>query len=67
MSTTIRVSDETKSLLARLKREDETFDELLERLARGGEGMNPGSWSDEKAEAARDRLKESRESFERQR
>jgi len=67
MSTTIRVSDETKRLLARLKREDETFDELLERLARDGEQMNPGVWNEEKADAARERLKESRESFERQR
>jgi predicted CopG family antitoxin len=67
MSTTIRVSDETKRLLARLKREDETFDELLERLARDGEGMDPGVWSDETADAARERLKESRESFERSR
>ena len=67
MSTTIRVSDKTKKLLARLKREDETFDELLSRLARDGEQMNPGVWSDEKADAARDRLNESRESFDRQR
>lgn len=63
MSTTIRVSDETKELLTRLKREDETFDELLARIARQGEQMNPGVWSDKQAEAARERLKESRESF----
>ena len=30
MSTSIRVPDETKAKLDRLKREDESFDELLE-------------------------------------
>ena len=32
MSSTIRVSEETKRLLEELKRDDETFDELLKRL-----------------------------------
>jgi len=35
MTTTIRVSDETKDRLERLKREGESFDELLDRLSRG--------------------------------
>lgn len=34
MSTSIRVSDETKSMLAVLKEDDETWDEFLVRLAR---------------------------------
>jgi predicted CopG family antitoxin len=34
MSTTIRVSDETKSKLAVLKNDDESWDEFLNRLAR---------------------------------
>ncbi|MUV90204.1 hypothetical protein GJ629_10150 [Halapricum sp. CBA1109] len=34
MTTTIRVSDDTKARLERLKRDDETFDELLARLSR---------------------------------
>jgi predicted CopG family antitoxin len=67
MSTTIRVSEDTKKLLERLKREDETFDELLARIARESNTMNPGAWSSEKADAARERLKKSKESFERNR
>jgi predicted CopG family antitoxin len=34
MSTTIRISDETKSRLRVLKRDDESWDEFLNRLAR---------------------------------
>lgn len=34
MTTTIRVSDDIKDRLERLKRDDETFDELLDRLSR---------------------------------
>jgi predicted CopG family antitoxin len=34
MSTTIRVSDETKSMLSVLKEDDESWDEFLNRLAR---------------------------------
>lgn len=34
MSTSIRISDETKRKLEAIKRDDETFDELLDRLAR---------------------------------
>jgi predicted CopG family antitoxin len=36
MSTSIRVSDDTKRMLGCLKRDDEPFDELLERLAKSG-------------------------------
>jgi len=35
MTTTIRVSDEIKDRLKRLKREGESYDELLDRLTRG--------------------------------
>jgi predicted CopG family antitoxin len=34
MSTTIRVSDDTKSMLSVLKEDDESWDEFLNRLAR---------------------------------
>lgn len=34
MSTTIRISDETKSKLSVLKNDDESWDEFLNRLAR---------------------------------
>jgi predicted CopG family antitoxin len=33
MSTSIRISEETKQKLEAVKRDDETFDELLDRLA----------------------------------
>lgn len=65
MSTSIRVSDDTKRLLERLKREDETFDELLERLAQSEEPIDIGAWSEEEADRARASVKRSRESFER--
>lgn len=65
MSTSIRVSNDTKEILERLKREDETFDELLERLAQSEQPINIGAWSEEKADRAREAVKRSRESFER--
>ena len=66
MSTSIRVSDETKAKLARLKREDESWDELLDRLASEESSMNPGVWEGTgKAEPAREAVRRSRESFER--
>lgn len=63
MSTTIRVSDETKDRLRTLKREDETFDELLCRLASDEEPIRVGAWSEEEAERAREAVRRSRESF----
>jgi len=61
MGTTIRVSDDTKNLLDRLKREDETFDEVVARLARESDSMNPGVWDEAQADAAREVLERSRE------
>ena len=65
MSTSIRVTDDTKAMLESLKREDETFDELLERLAQSEKPINIGAWSEEEANRAREAVKRSRESFER--
>jgi len=65
MSTSIRVTDETKDKLARLKRENETWDEFLSRLADEEDPINVGSWSDDEAERAREAVKRSRESFDR--
>ena len=65
MSTSIRVTDDTKAMLESLKREDETFDELLERLAQSEKPINIGAWSEEEAGRAREAVKRSRESFER--
>jgi predicted CopG family antitoxin len=63
MSTSIRVSDDTKAMLERLKREDETFDDLLERLALSEKPIEIGAWSKEEADQAREAVKRSRESF----
>lgn len=63
MSTSIRVSDETKELLERVKRDDETFDELLRRLAGDEQPIDIGAWSSEKADRAREAVEASRESF----
>ncbi|MDQ2055523.1 antitoxin VapB family protein [Halobellus sp. H-GB7] len=63
MSTSIRVSDDTKAMLESLKRDNETFDELLERLAQSERPINIGAWSKEEADRARDAVKRSRESF----
>lgn len=65
MSKTIRVDDETHAELARLKRNDETFDELISRLLRQRrENIRDGAgiWSEsdaaEMARKARKRMKE---------
>ncbi|AQL43579.1 hypothetical protein BV210_13125 [Halorientalis sp. IM1011] len=63
MSTSIRVSDETKALLERLKRDDETFDELLHRIASEEEPIRAGAWSDQEGERAKERIRESREQW----
>lgn len=66
MSTTIRVSEETKTKLERLKLDEETFDELLARLADVEDGMadSAGAWAGtDKAENAREAVGESRGSF----
>jgi hypothetical protein len=65
VSTSIRVSEATKEKLERLKGRDETFDELLARLAGEHEPVAVGAWSEEDATAAREAIDRSRESFER--
>lgn len=65
MSTSIRVSNATKRMLESLKRDDETFDELLERLVQSERPIDIGAWSEEDAERARAAVSRSRESFER--
>lgn len=65
MSTSIRVSDDTKRMLESLKRKDETFDELLERLAQSEKPIDIGAWSEEKADRTREAIERSRRSFER--
>lgn len=65
MSTSIRVSEETKEKLDRLKCDDESFDELLARLASDEEPIAVGSWDSDTADRARDAIDRSRDSFER--
>lgn len=52
-------------MLERMKQDDETFDELIERLVQREQPINIGAWSDDEAERARDAVARSRESFER--
>lgn len=66
MGTSIRVSEETKSKLKRIKREDETFDDLLDRLADIEDKMadSAGAWAGtDKAEHALESRENVRESF----
>ena len=63
MSPSLCVSDKTKSKLSRLKRDDETWDELLSRLADYEEPINVGAWSEEEADRAGEAIERSRDSF----
>mgnify|MGYP000482837538 FL=1 len=65
MSTSIRVDEDTKERLERLKHESETWSEFLDRLATDAGTMEPGAWAGtDKPEKAREAIKRSRESFE---
>lgn len=44
VGASIRVSDDTKRMLERLKWEDETFDELLVRKVQHEEPIEIGAW-----------------------
>jgi predicted CopG family antitoxin len=61
MSTSIRISESTKEKIDRLKREDETFDELINRLATEEERINFGAWSDDDLERGMECIREHRE------
>lgn len=64
MCPTIRVTEDTMEKLRHRKRVDETWDELLDRLATDSGSMNPGAWEGtDKADKAREAVKRSRESF----
>lgn len=65
MSTSIRVSERTKKKLDRLKRDSESFDELLNRLANDDQPIEIGAWDSETADRAREAIDRSRKSFER--
>jgi predicted CopG family antitoxin len=59
--TSIPVDDSTKKTLDKLKREGETWDEFLTRVTRDEEPIEFGSWSEDEADEAMDRLREGRE------
>jgi len=65
VSTSIRVSERTKEKLDRLKRDSESFDELLDRLVTDEQPIDIGAWDSETADRAREAIDRSRESFER--
>ena len=61
--TSIPVDSTTKERLDRLKREDETWDEFLERMTATEEPIEAGAWSDEEADRAKESLRKSRENW----
>jgi predicted CopG family antitoxin len=61
--TSIPVDTATKERLDRLKREDETWDEFLERVTADEEPIEAGVWSDEEAERAKESIRSARENW----
>ena len=61
--TSIPVDAATKQRLDRLKRDDETWDEFLERATAIEEPIEVGAWSDEQAEQAKESIRKSRENW----
>lgn len=61
--TSIPVDVATKERLDRLKRDDETWDEFLERVTATEEPIEAGAWSDDVAEQAKEAIRQSRENW----
>lgn len=61
--TSIPVDTATKERLDRLKRDDETWDEFLERVTATEQPIEAGAWSDEEAERAKESIRKSRENW----
>jgi predicted CopG family antitoxin len=61
--TTISVRESTHELLQRLKRADETYDDLLVRLAGDEEPIEIGAWSEADLERGLERRERNKESF----
>lgn len=61
--TSIPVDSSTKDQLDDLKRDDETWDEFLKRIASDEEPITAGAWSTEEAEAVKERVRTSRENW----
>ena len=61
--TSIPVDSATKERLDRLKRDDETWDEFLERVTATEQPIEAGAWSDDEAERAKESIRRSRENW----
>ena len=61
--TSIPVDTATKQRLDRLKRDNETWDEFLERVTATEEPIEAGAWSDEEAGQAKESIRKSRENW----
>lgn len=61
--TSIPVDSETKKRLDEKKRDDETWEEFLERQVLQDDPIEPGFLSEAGSEAAKENIKRSRESF----
>lgn len=61
--TSIPVDSATKERLDRLKRDDETWDEFLERITAIEQPIEAGAWSDEEAERAKESIRNARENW----
>lgn len=61
--TSIPVDTATKERLDRLKRDDETWDEFLQRVTAAEKPIQAGAWSDEEAERAKESIRQSRENW----
>jgi hypothetical protein len=61
--TSIPVDSSTKERLDELKRDDETWDEFLRRIASDDEPIQQGDLSDEALAAIEDNIEKSRRSF----
>jgi len=61
--TSIPVDESTKDRLDSLKRDDETWDEFLERITATEEPIEAVAWSDERAERVKESIRNSRENW----
>lgn len=61
--TSIPVDAATKERLDRLKRDDETWDEFLQRIVTVEEPIEAGAWSDEDADRAKESIRQAREQW----
>lgn len=61
--TSIPVDEATKDRLDKLKRDDETWDEFLERTTLSEKPIEKGFLSEKGADEARKNIKKTRESF----